>query len=198
MSQLRQYNKKPCKTITYKLNVRQSIGAVERVAVDHARGRLQKQARTGRVFAFEPDVNYACCKKKKCASHFPDATSPMIEKAREPLYDKFLDREALRVKLRENWHVNLRLPDGTKCCKQMALKIYNCSSSLLYGNRKRGREEQSQADANSNRTTVASSIASWFHLLKDTVCACVSDSVSLSFSFPFFFLFFCVFFLTLH
>ena len=61
MSQLRQYNKKPCKTITYKLNVRQSIGAFERVAVDHARGRLQKQARTGRVFAFEPDVNYACC-----------------------------------------------------------------------------------------------------------------------------------------
>ena len=173
MSQLRQYNKKPCRTISYQLNVRQSIGAIERVAVDHARGKLQKQARTGRVFAFVPDVDYACCKTKKCASHFPDANSAMIKKARKPLFDKFLDREALRVQLRENWRIHLRLPDGGQCCKNMALKIFDCSSSLLYGNRKRGREEgQSQADSNSSRTSVATSIASWFHLLKDTVCAC--------------------------
>ena len=189
MSQLRQYNKRPCRTISYKLNVRQSIGAIERVTVDHERGRFQKQARTGRVFAFVPDVHYACCKTKKCARHFTDAKAAAIEKARKPLYDKCMDRETLRVKLKDNWQIHLRLPDGSKCCKKMALKIYNCSSSLLYGNQKRKREDltepQSQADANSKRTKIATSIASWFSLLKDTVCACGCVCVFPSFHFCF-------------
>jgi hypothetical protein len=190
MSQLRQYNKRPCRTISYNYTQRQScIGSFERLNVTHARGDRQKQARTGRVFAFVPDPDYTCCTKKKCSSHFTDAKHISIKKAREPLYDKYMDREKMRRKLRDNWHLHLRLPDGTKCCKKMALKIYNCSSSLLYGNnrkRNRGEEPQSQGDANSKRTKIATSIASWFGLLKDTVC-----DVRVCF---FLFSFFCFFF----
>ena len=172
MSQLRQYGKKPTRTISYNLAVRQSIGSVLRVAVEHPRGKNQKQSRKGRVFSFVPDTTYVCCKSKRCATHFPDATSPLIEKAREPLFDKYLDRETLRVKLKRNWQLYLRLPDGRKCCKNMALKIYSCSSSLLYGNPKG--EGQSQGDANASRQKLATCIASWFHLLKDTA-DCMPD-----------------------
>ena len=194
MSQLRQYGKRPPKTISYNLAVRQSIGSVLRVAVEHPRGKREKQSRKGRVFGFQLDLTYVCCKTKGCASHFTDAASPLVTRAREPLFDKYLDRETLRVKLKDNWQIHLRLPDGSKCCKKMALKIYNCSSSLLYGNQKRKREDltepQSQADANSKRTKIATSIASWFSLLKDTVCACGCVCVFPSFLFCFVVFFF--------
>jgi len=176
MSQLRQYGKKPTRTISYNLAVRQSIGSVLRVAVEHPRGKREKQSRKGRVFGFQPDITYVCCKTKRCSTHFPDATSPLIDKAREPLFDKYLDRETLRVKLKRNWQLYLRLPDGRKCCKNMALKIYNCSSSLLYGNLRRDREHegQSQGDANASGQKLATCIAAWFHNLKDTA-DCMPD-----------------------
>ena len=176
MSQLRQYGNKRPKTISYHLAQRQSIGSLQRVAVDLPRGKNQKQARKGQVFGFQPDITYVCCQKKGCSSHFTDPNSPLVTKAREPLFDKYLDRASLRVKLKNNWNTYLRLPDGEKCCKRMALKIYNCSSSLLYTNIPREREDEgrSQGDANASGKKIATCIAAWFHDLKDTA-DCMPD-----------------------
>ena len=54
----------------------------------------------------------------------------------------------------------------------MMLKIYNCSSSLIYGDHRKDDVDQGQGqgqgDSNSNRTQKAVCISSWFHTLKET------------------------------
>jgi len=54
----------------------------------------------------------------------------------------------------------------------MMLKIYSCSSSLIYGNNRN--DENTQAESNSIRTSLASDIASWFYLIKETA-DCMPD-----------------------
>jgi hypothetical protein len=170
METQRMYGGRPAATRSYQLNLRMS-GSSKRTAVDRSRGRTEKQARKGKVFDFEPDPDFECCRKKKCSAHFTDAANPMIVEARLPLFDRFMNRVRLRATLRSNWNLYLRLPDGRRCCKEMMLRIYNCSPSLIYGNH---RHERSQSEANSARGKVGAHIASWFHILKETA-DCMPD-----------------------
>jgi hypothetical protein len=128
----------------------------------------EKQARKGLVFPFQPDPAFECCKKKRCAQFFTEAGDLRAKEARKPLFDPLLDREALRKRLRQNWARYLTIPSGETCCKKMMLKIYNCSSSLIYGDHRKDDADQGQGDSNSNRTQKAVNIASWFHTLKET------------------------------
>jgi len=78
----------------------------------------------------------------------------------------------MREALKRNWNTYLRLPDDSVCCKKMMLKIYNCSPSLIYGDRRERRgESNSQGEANSLSARIATSVASWLHLIKATADA---------------------------
>ena len=182
MSQLlagqRLYNKRPARTRIHTCSVRTPVGGLyERKSARQApRGTNEKQARKGLVFPFQPDPSFNCCKKKNCSQYFTDATDLRVKAAREPLYNPSLERTQLRKELWHNWGTHLLLPSGERCCKRMMLKIYACSSSMIYGdNRPRIPDGcRSQGEANSNRTQLASSIASWFFTLKETA-DCMPD-----------------------
>ena len=171
------YGNRPARTQSFTLALRSTVGgSSERQAVsDRPRGRVEKQARKGNVFAFTPDPTFKCCNRKHCSRFFTDPNALEVKAAREPLYDKQLGRDRLRTKLKDNWNSYLRLPDGRKCCKRMMLKIYNCSSSLIYGDMIREhRESNPQAESNSAREKIGASIASWLHLVKETA-DCMPD-----------------------
>ena len=137
-----------------------------RVLQDRSRMAGEKQARKGKVFPFVPDVSMKCC-RRKCCRFFTTADHPAAMEARKPLFDSELDREKLREELKRNWRWMLKLP-GKRCCTKMALKIYSCSYSLIYGDKRPSKSTRSQAESNSARAVVAKSIATWFHKLKDT------------------------------
>jgi hypothetical protein len=184
----RKYGNRLARTKSFNLSIRCSAGGVaERLQVDRSRSSNEKQARKGLVYPFEPDTSYVCC-KRKCAVFYSDAKDPAVDQARTPLYDHLLSRDALRDKLKRNWCVHLRLPDNSRCCKRMMLKIYNCSSSLVYGDHRQGRvygkeSHASQGDSNTSRAKVAVSIASWFELLKETA-DCMPDEASYQLNIP--------------
>ena len=166
------YGGRPAATQSFQLSLRTGVsGTIQRISIDRSRGKLEKQARKGKVFDFQPDPTFECCKKKKCSAHFQESSTPLIDKAREPLFETFMNREMLRASLRHNWNVYLRLPDGRRCCKRMMLKIYNCSSTLIYGEK---RYKRSQSDANASRQKIATCIASWLECVKDTA-DCMPD-----------------------
>jgi hypothetical protein len=185
----RKYGNRPSRTRSFNLSIRCTDGSLaERLLVsDRPRRSSEKQARKGNVFAFEPDTSFACC-KKKCASFYANVKNPVVEQARLPLYDHLSSRDAMRGHLKRNWDVLLRLPDGSRCCKRMMLKIYNCSSSLIYGDKRQHRRfprvpHACQADANTNRTKVGVSIAAWFELLKETA-DCMPDEATFQVNIP--------------
>jgi len=164
----RMYGGRPARTQAFNLSLRCIVGGPrKRQAVETRPKAAEKQARKGQVFPFQPDPAFRCCKKKNCAQFFTQANSRRVEEARKPLFNPLLDRKELRNQLRVNWERYLTLPCGKTCCKNMMLKIYNCSSSLIYGDHREHRE--SQGDSNSERTQKAVSIASWFHTIKATV-----------------------------
>jgi hypothetical protein len=167
------YRSKLARTRSFTLSVRSTVlGPQERVLfVDRPRKTNEKQARKGVVYPFVPDVSYICC-KKRCARHFR-STDPILELARAPLFDHLMDRDVLREKLKSNWNIHLKLPDNTRCCKTMMLRIYGVSSSFIYGD-KLGKRKSSQGDGNSQKNKVATSIASWFFLLRETA-DCMPD-----------------------
>jgi hypothetical protein len=128
----------------------------------------QQQARKGDVYKFFPDKDFQCCGKKNCSQHFQDAKNHFVVEARLPLFDGLLSRSEMRCQLADNWDL-LKLPSGERCCKEMMLRIYNCSSSLIYGDGRRGEDSRSQGDANSAQSQkakpVSVCIAAWFFLL---------------------------------
>ena len=167
----RLYAGKPARTKSYTLTYRCDIDMQTRILVDRPRLPSEKQARKGRVFTFQPDPNFQCCTKKQCSKHFLSAKCPTLEKARSPMLDHFMSREAMRAKLRANWTTYLSLPDGSRCCKSMMLKIYNCSPSMLYGDK---RPDRDQGDSNRGRSSLSSDIASFLKLMKSTA-DCMPD-----------------------
>ena len=133
----RTYNGKPAGTIgitnTVRVN-RLDQASIKRVEVVKPVGSKAHQATDGRVWAFQPDVEYACC-KRRCMSQFTTSNDPRIVKARAPLRDSSLTKDQLREKLIQNWENLKTIGENcmeVKVCTKAACKVFRVSKCFLY------------------------------------------------------------------
>jgi hypothetical protein len=131
--------------------------------------RHAKQALNGRVFAFQPNEDLCCC-KRRCHEFYNDASASAVQAARIPLFDATLSRDDLRGQLTANWKQRT-LPDGLPICLSMACRIFVCSRSKMYLNKRARRD---RAAANTGTSEKAVSVMAWFNDVK-SLCDIMPD-----------------------
>ena len=105
LSPTRMYKGLPAKTIGVHQTVRVNIhgqSTVKIAEVSKPPACKAHQFTGGRVWAYEADPNYSCCKTNNCLSHF-DTPDPRIIEARAPLFEIGLTAQQRREKLLRNW-----------------------------------------------------------------------------------------------
>ena len=159
----RLYRGTPTRTMLLRQDARRVFK--KRLRVEVPNRKKVKQARNGKVKAFEPKPYAKCC-NRRCCMYFTDRKDAQIELARRPLYDCHLSRAAMREALQRNAIDLLRNPvDGRAVCAKMALIAYSCSTSFLSPHTKR--TQGSQADSNRRRAKVTFSVMAWFEKEKE-------------------------------
>ena len=129
----------------------------------------------GRVWAYEADPNYSCCKTNNCLSHF-DTSDPRIIEARAPLFEIGLTAQQRREKLLHNWQ-DLQIVGkngkAVQVCVQAACKLFGVSKSYLYPTNKGSGFSRSQA--NMLRSKKKGAIVSWLEDAKILMDAMPDD-----------------------
>jgi len=95
---VRRLNGRDCKTATVCDKSRVFVGAHARrmdMARDPNKKHQHQASRNGGVLHFVPLPDKKCC-KRQCLSHFPEADNSTVQRAREPLYERNLDKKTLR------------------------------------------------------------------------------------------------------
>ena len=162
-SEERLYRGTPTRTMLLRADERRV--AKKRLRVEVPNRKKLKQARNGKVKAFEPKPYAKCC-KRLCCKYFTDRKDAQVELARLPLYDCHLSRTEMREALQRNAVDLLRNPvDGKAVGARMAVIACSCSTSFLGPNTKR--TKGSQADSNRRRATTTFSVMAWFEKEKE-------------------------------
>ena len=172
------YKGLPAKTIGVHQTVRVNIHGQSTVKI----AELSKppackahQFTGGRVWAYEADPNYSCCKTNNCLSHF-DTPDPRIIEARAPLFEIGLTAQQRREKLLRNWkdlQIVGKNGKAVQVCVQAACKLFGVSKSYLYPSKKGSGFSRSQA--NMLRSKKKGAIASWLEDAKILMDAMPDD-----------------------
>ena len=175
-SRPRHYKGLPCQTrqvvMVHRVKKRKKV-LLDRPQPRDGKGYAHQAAAGNNVaFRFKPDVEKSCC-SRKCSAFFSDENAVAVTKARAPLLDTEIERLARRSKLMANWAEHLTLADGEPCCAKMACRIYSCSTSFLYGDK---RPKQTRSEANATGNTKSSSVMSWFATKKEVLCVMPDDA----------------------
>jgi hypothetical protein len=168
----RRYRKGDAKSTSYTSTVRVFYDgdAPHRVETLTPRRKLSRQATNGphgvpgTVYPYRPpspDGPFKCC-NGKCFLQYQKVDDARVVEARAPYFDKAIaypNKEALRLALHHQWTTTLLLDDGSPVCAIMACRIFGCSKSKLYADKRVRRKDP---------MVVATSIGSWFNMLKQT------------------------------
>lgn len=157
-SEERLYRGTPTRTMLLREDAQRVSKKRVRVEVPN-RGKL-KQARNGKVKAYEPKPFASCC-NRRCCKYFTDSEDERVRLARLPLYDCDLSRTGMREALQKNAIDLLRHPmDSKPVCAKMVTIAYSCSTSFLNPSVKR--TKGSQGDSNRRRAQATFSVMAWF------------------------------------
>ena len=169
----RLYRKKATQSTQFTSTVRVYNQHQHRVVYEGARPKNARQAtngpkgKPGVVYAYVPpplDGTFKCC-NGECFREYQDPADSRVQRAREPLFDKRIqttDKATLRDALKAQWDTTLLMPDGYPVCLIMACRIFGCSKTKLYPD-KRSRNAGAPL---AKPCVIAESIGSWFVEIK--------------------------------
>ena len=139
----RRYRSKVPQSTVYHHSVRVYNDGAQRILSPTLKPKHARQATNGpkgsagRVYPYDPPAlrgGFGCC-NGECFKQYQDPDDARIRIAREPFFDKTIglsDKAALRLALHGRWKNTLLLNDGAPVCTTMACRIFGCSRTKLF------------------------------------------------------------------